>query len=101
MHGHQRKVVLRRDHTIGGTRTGKPLQPGNVQIRPGQMQAHQPGERHSNEDGYQSQPEILLPDHLVVNTENVLTDECLRWGVLFDRLRHVVHVASSRSSQFR
>ncbi len=44
------------------------------------------------EHRHQGQGVILLADHLVVETEDVLPDEALRRGVVLRRMcRHVVH----------
>jgi hypothetical protein len=56
------------------------------------VNAHQPGKNHSSKGSDQGQRVILLADHLVVETEDVLPDETCRGmvgdGVVFCDIVH-------------
>jgi hypothetical protein len=96
VHGHELQVIFRRHDVAGRTVLGKEMQPGNGQIGPAQMQAHDPGEHHPHEYRHQSESVVLLADHLVVEAENVLPNEALRRGMVLRRMcRYIVHGFSS------
>src|SRR5882762_1532152 len=95
MHGHQLQVILGRHHVAGRAIGGKEVQPRNGEVRPSQVNAHQPREHHAGEDSDQSQPVILLADHLVIETEDMLTNEAGRSSMGRYVCRHVVHWLTS------
>ncbi len=61
---------------------GKQVQSGNGGVRPSQVDAHQPGKEHANQNRHQGQAVILLADDFVVQTENVLADKTGRRRVV-------------------
>ena len=66
VHGEQRQILLGRDLAALGE--------GNLQVRPGQMHAHQERKRHPQEHREQGQAPILYADDLVVQAEDVLAN---------------------------
>ena len=54
------------------------MQPWNRKVGPSQVDAHQPGKKHADQNCHQGQPVILLPDDLVVQAENVLPNKAGR-----------------------
>ena len=91
MHGHQLQVIFRRHDVAGGSGLGKQVKPGNREIRPAQVQSHDPGKHHPHKYGHEGQRVVLLADYFVVETEDVLPDETLRRGVVCRMCRYVVH----------
>ena len=83
MHGHQLQVVLRRHHIPGRAILGKQMQPRNRSVRPSQVDAHQPGKQHADQDRDQGQRVILLADDFVVQAENVLPDKASRRRMVY------------------
>src|SRR5579872_2677235 len=64
------------------------------EVRPAEVDTHQPGEKHSDEDGCESQSVVLFPDYFVIQTEYVLPDETGRR--LMSRMSRIVHFRTSR-----
>ena len=54
MHGHQLQVVLRRHHPARGAGFRKQLQAGDRGVVPRQVDAHEPGKKHSDKGGEQA-----------------------------------------------
>src|ERR1700690_2028398 len=67
------------------------MQPGDGQIRPAQVQSHDPRKHHPHEYRQQRQGIVLFANYLVVEAEDVLSDEPLRRGVVYRMCRYVVH----------
>ncbi len=86
VHGHQLQVVLRRHHAAGRAVLGEHLQAGNRGIGPAKVDAHEPGKHHAGKRRDQGQSVILLADHLVVQAENVFSDEARRGRVMLRRV---------------
>ena len=70
VHGHQLQVVLRRHHVTRRARLGEQVQPGNGPTAESEVDAHEPGEKHSDQGRDQGQRVILLADHFVVDAED-------------------------------
>src|SRR5579872_548159 len=70
------------------------MQAWNGEVRPAEVDTHQPREKHSDKDGCQSQSVVLFPDYLVVQTEYVFPDEAGRR--LMSRMSRIVHFRTSR-----
>src|SRR5271157_2930667 len=96
MHGHQLQVVLWRHHPARSTILRKQLQAGDRGAVPREVDSHEPGKRHSNQSGDQGQSVILLADHLVVQTEDVLPNETCRRPVMRRVRCYVVHILTSK-----
>src|SRR6201998_1784937 len=77
VHGENGQVVLGGHDAAGSADLREQSQAGDRQIRPDQVNAHQPGENHADEHGDQGEPIVLLADHFVVETEDVFADEAL------------------------
>jgi len=84
MHRQQRKIILRSHHTAGSSIFGDQLQAGNGGVGPDQVEAHQPGQNHSEKHRNQSETVILLADDLVVDTKDPLADKAGRGRVLMN-----------------
>ena len=93
MHGHQLQIVLRRHYAAGRACLRKQAETGDRRIGPDQVNPHEPGKNHPNQDRQQSQPVILLTNHLVVETEDILADESLRSFVMCRLRRQILHVS--------
>jgi hypothetical protein len=65
------------------------MQARDREIRPAQMDAHEPGQKHSHEHGDQGQSVILLANYFVIQTENMFSDETR--GRLMSCMCRVVH----------
>ena len=50
---------------------------GNCGGGPNQVDAHQQGEKHADEDGGEREEKILNADDFVIEAENLLADETL------------------------
>jgi hypothetical protein len=46
------------------------------------MDSHEPGQNHPHDDRDQGQRVILLADHFVIETEDVLADKAGGWRVM-------------------
>ena len=92
VHGHQLQVVFRRHDIAGSAVLGEKVQTRYGETCPPQMQAHDPGEHHADEDRHQGQRVILFADYFVVEAENVLSDKALRRCMVLRRMcRNIVH----------
>jgi hypothetical protein len=61
------------------------------------MEPHDPGQHHPGNDRDERQIEVLPADHLVIDTEDVASQEALRTGVgvrCRDAMRHWVAALS-------
>ena len=66
VHGHQLQIILRRHYVTRSAVLRKQVQTGNGEIGESQMEAHEPGEKHSDENRDQCQRIILFADDFVV-----------------------------------
>ncbi len=51
------------------------MEPWNRQVRPPEVNAHQPRKEHPNQNCHQGEPVVLLADDLVIQAENVFPNE--------------------------
>ena len=96
MHGHELQVILGRHDVAGRTVGGEEVQAGNGEVGPRQMNAHQPGEEHSDQHSDESQTVILLADDFVVEAEDVLPNEAGGRMMRCLSVRCIVHRFTSR-----
>ena len=102
VHGHQLQVELRGHHVAGSAVLGQQVQSRDSQIRPAQVEAHEPGEEHPNQHRRQGEPVILLADDFMVEAEDVLADEA-GWRSMLSRVsvRCIVHWVTSKQRSHR
>jgi len=59
--------------------------PGIGSVGTCQVQPHQPRQGHAGAHGHERQIQVLLPDHFVIETEHVCSQEAARGSVLEHR----------------
>src|SRR6266542_4230656 len=95
MHGHELQILLGRDDSARSSGGRNPLQTGNREVRPNQMNAHEPRQDHANHNCKKSKPVVLFADYLMVYAEDIFANETLRRGVMCEVRGNVMHVITS------
>ena len=78
VHGHQRKIQLRRHDAALRRRGPQGGEPAYLGIRVDQVIAHEQRQAHADQHRKQGQEVVLDADDLVVQAEDILPDEALR-----------------------
>ena len=81
VHRQHRRILLRRHDSA--------LNERNVRARPRQVETHDHGKNHSDDDRRHGQQDVLDADHFMIDAEDVLADKARR------RVRHDVERANS------
>ena len=75
MHGHQGEIIFWGHYALGRADGREFIEHWNWPGRPAEVETHEPGKNHADENGKQRQRVVLLADHFVIEAKDVLTNK--------------------------